>query len=46
MWAVAVPNALTRTLPLPNPDLVLGSLADARLSEIVSALAACVSKNQ
>jgi HAD superfamily hydrolase (TIGR01509 family) len=42
MWAVAVPNALTRTLPLPDPDLVLGSLADARLAEIIAALTACV----
>jgi HAD superfamily hydrolase (TIGR01509 family) len=42
MWAVAVPNALTRTLPLPDPDLVLGSLADVRLADIIAALTACV----
>jgi putative hydrolase of the HAD superfamily len=40
MWAVAVPNALTRTLPLPDPDLVLTSLAEMRLSGIAASLAA------
>lgn len=39
MWAVAVPNPLTRTLPLPDPHLVLDSLALSRLADIVAALA-------
>lgn len=34
MWAVAVPNALTRPLFLPPHDLKLDSLADRTLSEI------------
>ena len=34
MWAVAVPNALTASLPLPAPDLVLTSLADTPLEAI------------
>jgi HAD superfamily hydrolase (TIGR01509 family) len=38
MWAVAVPNPLTRTLPLPDPHLVLDSLAQSRLDAIVTAL--------
>lgn len=38
MWAVAVPNALTHSLPLPDPDLVLESLAGSRLADIISAL--------
>lgn len=38
MWAVAVPNPLTRTLPLPDPHLVLDSLARMRLDAIVAAL--------
>jgi HAD superfamily hydrolase (TIGR01509 family) len=42
MWAVAVPNALTRTLSLPDPDLVLTSLAEMRLSGIAASLAGCV----
>lgn len=40
MWAVAVPNALTRPLPLPDHHLRLDSLADARLAGIIEALAA------
>jgi putative hydrolase of the HAD superfamily len=40
MWAVAVPNALTRPLPLPDHDLALTSLADLQLDAILSALAA------
>jgi beta-phosphoglucomutase-like phosphatase (HAD superfamily) len=40
MWAVAVPNALTRALPLPDHDLALTSLADLRLDAILRALAA------
>jgi HAD superfamily hydrolase (TIGR01509 family) len=40
MWAVAVPNALTRALDLPDPDLVLDSLASRRLAAIIDALAA------
>lgn len=38
MWAVAVPNALTRPLALPDPHLVLESLASMRLEEILAAL--------
>lgn len=40
MWAVAVPNALTRALPLPDPDLVLDSLAASPLASIVATLVA------
>jgi HAD superfamily hydrolase (TIGR01509 family) len=36
MRAVAVPNALTRGLPLPGPHLVMGSLADMTLEEILA----------
>jgi HAD superfamily hydrolase (TIGR01509 family) len=39
MWAVAVPNLLTRTLDLPDPHLVLDSLARTRLASILAALA-------
>jgi HAD superfamily hydrolase (TIGR01509 family) len=38
MWAVAVPNALTRALTLPDHDLVLDSLAASALSDIIAAL--------
>jgi HAD superfamily hydrolase (TIGR01509 family) len=38
MRVVAVPNALTRPLPLPDPHLTLDSLADATLEEIVRRL--------
>ena len=38
MWAVAVPNALTRSLPLPDPHLVLESLADQPLAGIIARL--------
>jgi beta-phosphoglucomutase-like phosphatase (HAD superfamily) len=38
MWAVAVPNALTRALPLPDPDLVLESLAVPGLAGVLAAL--------
>jgi HAD superfamily hydrolase (TIGR01509 family) len=38
MWCVAVPNRLTRELPLPDPDLVLPSLAARTLAEVVEAL--------
>jgi HAD superfamily hydrolase (TIGR01509 family) len=34
MWAVAVPNALTRPLPLPDHDLALRSLAEMTLADI------------
>lgn len=44
MWAVAVPNALTRPLPLPDHDLRLDSLADMRLADIVSTLGALASR--
>jgi HAD superfamily hydrolase (TIGR01509 family) len=40
MWAVAVPNALTRPLALPDPDLVLESLAASPLAGILASLAA------
>jgi HAD superfamily hydrolase (TIGR01509 family) len=39
MRAVAVPNALTRALPLPEHDLVFTSLAETSLAVIVAALA-------
>jgi putative hydrolase of the HAD superfamily len=38
MWAIAVPNALTRVLPLPDPHLVLDSLAVKRLEGIIQDL--------
>jgi HAD superfamily hydrolase (TIGR01509 family) len=38
MRAVAVPNALTRALALPDPDLVLDSLASMALAGILEAL--------
>ena len=38
MWAVAVPNTLTRPLELPSHDLVLGSLAEITLVELASRL--------
>lgn len=40
MWAVAVPNALTRTLPMPSPHLVLSSLADTTLASLRDRLSA------
>jgi HAD superfamily hydrolase (TIGR01509 family) len=38
MWAVAVPNALTRPLALPPHDLVLESLADLTLPDLAARL--------
>ena len=38
MWAIAVPNALTRPLALPDPHLVLDSLAVKRLGGIIDEL--------
>jgi HAD superfamily hydrolase (TIGR01509 family) len=38
MRCVAVPNALTRQLALPDPDLVLSSLAERPLPEILARL--------
>lgn len=38
MRCVAVPNAITRTLPLPESDLRLSSLAEATLLEIAARL--------
>jgi HAD superfamily hydrolase (TIGR01509 family) len=38
MWAIAVPNALTRPLPLPDPHLVLDSLASRPLEGIIEDL--------
>ena len=40
MRCVAVPNALTRTLPRPDVDLVLASLDERPLDAILAALAA------
>ncbi len=39
MRVVAVPNGLTRGLPLPNPDLVVASLAAVSLDEVFERLA-------
>jgi HAD superfamily hydrolase (TIGR01509 family) len=39
MRCVAVPSAVTRPLPLPACDLVLNSLADVRLAELLARLA-------
>jgi beta-phosphoglucomutase-like phosphatase (HAD superfamily) len=44
MWAVAVPNALTRALPMPDPDLVLDSLAVTSLDEILAAVTAAAAR--
>jgi HAD superfamily hydrolase (TIGR01509 family) len=38
MRCVAVPNALTRQLPLPDPDLVVSSLAERPLAEMLAAV--------
>jgi HAD superfamily hydrolase (TIGR01509 family) len=38
MRCVAVPNNVTRSLPLPDPDLVLGSLAELPLAAILARL--------
>jgi HAD superfamily hydrolase (TIGR01509 family) len=38
MLCVAVPNALTRSLPLPDPDLVVSSLAELTLAELLGRL--------
>jgi HAD superfamily hydrolase (TIGR01509 family) len=38
MRCVAVPNAITRRLPLPDPDLVVGSLAETPLGVILDRL--------
>ena len=38
MLCVAVPNALTRELALPDPDLVVSSLAEHPLSELLGRL--------
>jgi putative hydrolase of the HAD superfamily len=40
MMTVAIPNRLTRGLPMPAADLVLDSMADMTLAEIVAFLAA------
>ena len=40
MKTVAIPNRLTRGLPMPAADLVLDSMADMTLAEIVAFLAA------
>jgi HAD superfamily hydrolase (TIGR01509 family) len=40
MQSVAVPNSLTRGLPLPDPHLVLASMADMTLGEILERLEA------
>ena len=38
MRCVAVPNALTRALTLPGADLVVGSLAEAGLADLLCRL--------
>ncbi len=38
MLCVAVPNALTRELALPDPDLVVSSLAERPLAELLAHL--------
>jgi HAD superfamily hydrolase (TIGR01509 family) len=40
MRGVAVPNSLTRGLPLPEPHLVLASMADMTMAEILERLSA------
>jgi HAD superfamily hydrolase (TIGR01509 family) len=40
MKTVAIPNRLTRGLPMPAPQLVLDSLADRTMAEILAILAA------
>jgi len=44
MRCVAVPNALTRELPLPDPDLVVSSLTERPLGEILAALAGVLTR--
>jgi HAD superfamily hydrolase (TIGR01509 family) len=44
MRCVAVPNALTRSLPRPAVDLVVGSLAERPLAAILEALAATTAR--
>ena len=39
MWTVAVPRGLTRTLPFPEPDLIVGSLEELTLAELQTTLA-------
>lgn len=39
MWAVAVPRGITRTLPLPDADLVVESMANHTLAELQTLLA-------
>lgn len=36
LWCVAVPNTLTRALPLGHADVVVGSLADLSLREAIA----------
>ena len=36
MWAVAVPNDLTRPLEMPSHDLLLGSLAEITIAELAA----------
>ena len=42
MRCVAIPNPVTRPLPLPDPDLVLTSAADLPLGEIAAQLGLCL----
>jgi HAD superfamily hydrolase (TIGR01509 family) len=44
MLCVAVPNALTRELALPDPDLVVSSLAERPLGELLDDLARIASR--
>jgi len=39
MRTVAVPNSLTRALPMPDPHLVLASMADMNLTQILEQVA-------
>ena len=38
MFAVAIPSVLTRQMPFDHADLVLGSLAEMRLGEMIEKL--------
>jgi hypothetical protein len=41
MWTVAVPRGLTHDLPLPQPDVVLESLAACTLADLRARLEVC-----
>ncbi len=44
MLCVAVPNTLTRELPLPDPDLVVSSLAERPLADLLAHLQQAASR--